>query len=438
MTSPRTIRPEDQGRPRPIYAVWEITLRCDHACEHCGSRAGPVRDDELSTTELLAVADALVRLGTREVTLIGGEAYLRSDVYELVEHLARQGMRVTMQTGGRGLTRERARRLAAAGMAAVGVSIDGTAAVHDTLRASPGSHAAAMRAIEHARAAGMVVTSNSQINRLNKHELPAIASELEAAGVQVWRCQLTAPMGRAADHPEWILQPYMVLDVIDALAEIQAHAGERARTRGVPEERAFHVTLGNNLGYYGPHEHVLRSRPGRPDRFFAGCQAGQYVMGIESDGTIKGCPSLPTAPYVGGNVRTLSLEEIWRAEGEQGPAMTFTRDRTREELWGFCAGCYYADVCRAGCSFTAHSTLGRRGNNPFCYHRATKLRAQGIREVLEHAVRAPGDPYDFGRFTLREEPWSTAAPQGLSLAAQPGSSPAGAEGPSRRSLPVLG
>ena len=426
MNSPRSIRPEDQDRPRPIYAVWEITLRCDHACEHCGSRAGPVRDDELSTAELLEVADALVRLGTREVTLIGGEAYLRSDVYQLVEHLARQGMRVTMQTGGRGLTADRARRLRDAGMAAVGVSVDGTASVHDTLRASPGSHAAAMRAIAHARAAGMVVTSNSQVNRLNMHELPAIADELEAAGVQVWRCQLTAPMGRAADHPEWILQPFMVLDVIDALAEIQARAAEKARARGVPEARAFRVALGNNLGYYGPHEHVLRSRPGQADRYFAGCQAGKYVMGIESDGTVKGCPSLPTAPYVGGNVRTLGLEDIWAF----AEAMKFTRERTREELWGFCAGCYYADVCRAGCSFTAHSTLGRRGNNPFCYHRASKLRERGLREVLEHAVRAPGEPYDFGRFALREEPWSTDAP--------PGASPGGAEGPSRRSLPVLG
>src|SRR5690606_1698470 len=128
---------------------------------HCGSRAGPVRDDELSTAELLEVADALVRLGTREVTLIGGEAYLRSDVYTLVEHLARQGVRVTMQTGGRGLTAARARRLREAGLAAIGVSIDGTEAVHDTLRASPGSHASALEAVANARAAGMVVTSNS-------------------------------------------------------------------------------------------------------------------------------------------------------------------------------------------------------------------------------------------------------------------------------------
>lgn len=425
MSSPRTIRPEDQDRPRPIYAVWETTLRCDHACAHCGSRAGPVRDDELSTAELLEVADALVRLGTREVTLIGGEAYLRSDVYTLVEHLARQGVRVTMQTGGRGLTAARARRLREAGLAAIGVSIDGTEAVHDTLRASPGSHASALEAVANARAAGMVVTSNSQINRLNAHELREIAELLDAHGVAVWRAQLTAPMGRAADHPEWIVQPYMILEIIDTLAELQAEAAARAQARGIPEEAAFRITLGNNVGYYGPHEHVLRSRPGRPDRFFAGCQAGQYVMGIESDGTVKGCPSLPTAPYVGGNVRTLDLADIWRS----GEAMMFTRDRTREELWGFCATCYYADVCRAGCSFTAHSTMGRRGNNPFCYHRASELRKRGVRERLVHAEQAPGDPYDFGRFTLREEPWSESESSE--------SSEAPAE-PRRRSLPVVG
>jgi len=406
VNSPRTIQAEDRDAPRPIYCVWEITLRCDQACEHCGSRAGPVREDELSTAELFEVADALVRLGTREVTLIGGEAYLRGDVYQLIEHIAKQGPRVTMQTGGRGLTADRAKKLRAAGLAAIGVSIDGMEGTHDTLRASTGSHASALRAVHNGRAAGLLVSSNSQINRLNMHELRDIAAELEAAGVSVWRAQLTAAMGRAGDHPDWILQPYMVLEVIDTLAQIQNESFARARAKGIPEARAFHVALGNNLGYFGPHERLLRTRPGKEDRYFTGCQAGQYVMGIESDGTVKGCPSLPTAPYTGGNVRTMTLEDIWR----NGEAMKFTRDRTIEELWGFCRSCYYADICRGGCSFTTHSALGRRGNNPFCYYRASELRKRGIREELIHAKKPPGDPYDFGRFELQEAPWSDAPP----------------------------
>lgn len=402
----RALRPTDLEVPRPIYVVWETTLRCDHACAHCGSRAGDARPDELSTEELLVVADSLIRLGAREVTLIGGEAYLRGDCYRLISHLRDGGIRVTMQTGGRGLTAERCKRLREAGLAAIGVSVDGTAAAHDELRASPGSHAAAMAGIAHARAAGLIVTSNTQVNRRNMHALRETAAELEAAGVAVWRAQLTAPMGRAADEPDWILQPYMILEVIDTLAEIQRGCLAEAERRQIPADRAFHVRLGNNLGYYGPHEQLLRARPGTPNAHWQSCGAGKFVMGIESDGTIKGCPSLPTGPYAGGNVRELSLEQIWT----HSEVIAFTRDRTADELWGFCKGCYYAEVCRAGCSFTAHTTLGRRGNMPFCYYRASQLRRQGQRELLVHKQRAAGDPYDFGRFELALEPWDAATP----------------------------
>jgi len=39
----RTLRQEDQGRAFPLYVVWEITMKCDQPCGHCGSRAGRAR-----------------------------------------------------------------------------------------------------------------------------------------------------------------------------------------------------------------------------------------------------------------------------------------------------------------------------------------------------------------------------------------------------------
>lgn len=408
MNSPaRALRSDDLLQPRPIYVVWETTLRCDHECAHCGSRAGDARPDELNTEELLEIADALVRLGSREVTLIGGEAYLRGDCYRLIEHMTRAKIRVTMQTGGRGLTADRCRKLKDAGLAAIGVSVDGPEEAHDTLRASPGSHAAALKGIQHAREVGLMVTSNSQVNRLNKDVLRETAELLADAGVAVWRAQMTAPMGRAADRPDWLLEPYMVMEVIDTLAEIQGWAQRRAEARGIPWERAFHVRLGNNLGYFGPHEQLLRSRPGAPETYWQGCSAGKFVMGIESDGTIKGCPSLPTAPYTGGNVRTAKLEDIWN----DAPEISFARTRETSELWGFCKSCYYAEVCRAGCSFTTHTAIGKRGNNPFCYYRASQLKRKGLRERVVLRQAAAGDPYDFGLYEIVEEAWTSPAPK---------------------------
>jgi radical SAM protein with 4Fe4S-binding SPASM domain len=397
----RRIRDEDLDRDIPIYAVWELTLKCDHACSHCGSRAGASRPYELNFEEIKEVARSLMRLGTREVTIIGGEAYLRDDVYDIIRFLAEGGIRVTMQTGGRSFDSEMAAKMKDAGLAAVGFSVDGLKETHDLLRNAPGSFDSVMRAIEAAKEMRLPVTANTQVNRVNKDSLRALGARLKDSGVRVWRAQLTVPMGRAADEPDWILEPYQILEVMDVLAEIQLDAAREARQKGIPIRRAFGVQASNNLGYYGPHEQILRSRPGQPESYWKGCQAGKYTLGIESDGTVKGCPSLPTAPYAGGNVRNLSLERIWK----QADTLAFTRDRTKDELWGFCKSCYYADVCMAGCSFTTHSTFGRRGNNPFCYYRADTLKKQGLRETLRRVERADGLPYDFGKFEIVREPW---------------------------------
>ena len=53
MASPRDITKEDKENPKPIYAVWETTMRCDHSCSHCGSRAEFSRPNELETEELV-------------------------------------------------------------------------------------------------------------------------------------------------------------------------------------------------------------------------------------------------------------------------------------------------------------------------------------------------------------------------------------------------
>jgi radical SAM protein with 4Fe4S-binding SPASM domain len=392
----RERRPEDGERAFPIHAVWELTMRCDQACDHCGTRAGPqtARPSELDTQEVFEVGRALARLGCREVALIGGEAYLRPDIGQIVRFLADLGLRVVMQTGGRTLTRKRAAALKEAGLTAIGVSVDGPAAVHDRLRGNLGSHAAAIAALEAAREAGLIVTANTQVSRLNQHLLRETCAELRKRDIQSWQVQLTVPMGRAADRPDWIVEPHTVVSIIDTLAQIQLEALE-----GPQPEIPFNVVCGNNLGYFGPHEVVMRSRPGGEVTHYGGCKAGVSLIGIESDGTIKGCPSLPTAPYAGGNVRDISLEQIW----EHAEALRFARERTLDELWGFCKTCYYADVCRGGCSWMAHCALGRRGNNPFCYHRVTELAKRGVREKLVAIQRAPNRPYDFGRFEIVEE-----------------------------------
>jgi MoaA/NifB/PqqE/SkfB family radical SAM enzyme len=96
-----------------------VTLKCDLACRHCGSRAGRARPDELDTNEALELVRQMAELGVLEVSLIGGEAYLRDDWLQIIAAVRAAGMQCTMVTGGRGLSPERARAAAAAGLQSV-------------------------------------------------------------------------------------------------------------------------------------------------------------------------------------------------------------------------------------------------------------------------------------------------------------------------------
>jgi radical SAM protein with 4Fe4S-binding SPASM domain len=377
---------------RPRYAVWEVTLRCDLACRHCSSRAGRARPDELTTAEALDVVEQLADLGVLEVTLIGGEVYLREDWLEIIRAIRRRGMECTIVTGGRGFTRERARAARDAGVMSVSISIDGDEPTHDALRGLKGSHAAAFAAMGHLAEAGVQVSANTQIGRRNRRDLPLVFDRIVAAGAHSWQVQITVAAGRVADDPALLLEPYQMLEVMPAVARLQARAS------------ALDVRIwpGNNLGYYGPFEALLRGN--LPGGRRGSCGAGRAIVGIESNGSLKACPSLPSEAYVGGNVRDHALRDVW----ERAEPLRFTRDDRRGELWGHCAGCYYAEDCLGGCSWTAHSLFGRRGNNPFCHHRAIELLERGRRERLVLMVPASGAPFDHGRFEIVEEDWPSA------------------------------
>ena len=381
-------------RFRPLYVVWEITLRCDQPCTHCGSRAGEARTDELDTAAALDVVRQLAELGAREVVLIGGEAYLHPGFLEIVRALRDAGITPTMTTGGRGVTPELARAMANAGLVQVSVSVDGIEPTHDKMRGARGSFRSALGALEACRAAGIAVTANTNLNRFNEADLEPLYDELRAAKIRAWQIQLTTPLGRAADRPDMIVQPYDLLRLLPRIAALK----ERAFEEGIL------ILPGNNLGYFGPEEGLLRSpRPDGEDHF-GGCTAGRYVLGIESDGAVKGCPSLQTAHYVGGTLKKKTLAAIW----DDAPELAFTRARGVDSLWGFCRTCDFAETCLGGCTFTAHALLGRPGNNPYCHFRARSFAKRGLRERLVLTEAAPGNPFDNGRFDLVVEPSDAA------------------------------
>jgi radical SAM protein with 4Fe4S-binding SPASM domain len=374
---------EDRRHTVPVHVVWEITLACNLKCGHCGSRAGRRRVNELSTAECLDVVRQLAEAGTREVTLIGGEAYLRRDWLQIAAEIARLGMFCGVQTGARGLTRERIQAAYDAGVRAFGVSVDGLRDLHDSLRGVPGSHDQAIQALRWIGETGIKPGVNTQINARSAPQLPQIFDEIVAAGAKYWQVQLTVAMGNAVDNSEILLQPHQIIDVVDCLAALY-HKGR---------DIGFRLAPGNSIGYFGRHEAHWRSLTG-DIAYWDGCTAGETALGLEADGTIKGCPSLPKSHYASGDTRSTSIKDAIAGLAER----TVRHDGNRGR--GFCGSCYYWNVCRGGCTWVSHVLEGRRGDNPYCYYRATTLARQGLRETITKVAEAPDEPFAVGRFKL--------------------------------------
>lgn len=161
----------------------------------------------------------------------------------------------------------------------MGVSLDGLAPLHDKVRNVPGSFDRAVDTLRRARAAGLAISVNTQIGAQTMPDLPALMDTIIELGATHWQIQLTVAMGNAVDNDALLLQPYQLQELMPLLA--------RLYKEGV--SRGLLMNVGNNIGYYGPYEHLWRGF-GDERVHWNGCAAGQTVIALEADGTVKGCP----------------------------------------------------------------------------------------------------------------------------------------------------
>jgi radical SAM protein with 4Fe4S-binding SPASM domain len=348
----------------PRLCVWELTLQCNLNCRHCGSRAGKGRDDELTTPEALKLANDLADLGCKNLTLGGGEPLLRRDWPLIATTLIDRGVKTNMVTNGRAWNKETTKTARTVGLESVAFSVDGLEETHTYVRRVEGHWRHVFDCIDDCKAHGVIPSVITTVHRRNLHELDALREVLAQHGVERWQVQLGNPTGNMADHRDLCIEPEDVLVMVPKIAQL---CRDKSRPKVYP---------GHNVGYYGDAEEDLRDTGGAIP-FWIGCTAGISVIGIESNGNIKGCLSLPSAMnhedrFVEGNIRQRSLRDIWTDPN----AFAYNRKFTVDQLEGFCRACDYAEICRGGCSWTAFAYTTSRYDNPYCYYRQLKLQEE--------------------------------------------------------------
>jgi radical SAM protein with 4Fe4S-binding SPASM domain len=349
----------------PLIVGWELTLACNLRCRHCASAAGAPRENELALDECLAICDQFPPLLVQEVDFTGGEPLLMPGWDRLAARLRELGITTRMVTNGIGLTAATVDRMKTAGLATVGVSLDGLEKVHDQVRAREGMFRTVVDGIGRLVAAGIPATVITAVNALNLGELPRMFELLRSLGVRAWQIQPVYPSGRGTNESELHLSEEQYMQFGSFVSQWAPQACASGLEMRPADSCGYFTELA-----YGPE--------------WYGCSAGIAAVGIMSDGRVKGCLSMPEE-LVEGDLRRNDLWEIWFREG----AFAYTREYERDKLGPNCAGCEYGDQCRGGCTSMSFTTTGGMHNDPYCFHgirerRTSALRPQHHRPELVH------------------------------------------------------
>lgn len=337
---------------RPKQSVIEITYSCNLKCKHCASdlNSNYVRGDQLTVDEFKTVINDIKKLGGEHLILSGGEALLHKEWDSIAQYAVGLGFKVSLISNGLIIDSNVAKKIKNAGISLVALSIDGNEEIHNFMRNNNRSYSKVLEAARLLKNENIKVNFITTVTKANIDILDQIENTIYQLGVDYWLIQIGSPMGRLNRHHDLVIDPTDLPIVVEYIIS--------AKKRGLVK-----ISIGDNIGYYSDNEMDLRksSKTGNTE-YFCGCFAGCLVVGIESNGNVKGCLSLQDDRFIEGNVRNESLIDIWNKKAN----FSYTRNFKKENLEGNCKKCDYGEICRGGCSFLAFGSTGRLYSNPYC------------------------------------------------------------------------
>lgn len=330
----------------PYYIALELTLKCNMRCIHCGSSAGYIRENELTTDEWTQVCKEASEIGCKLVTFLGGEPFLRKDWFEIAHNIKAFGMNVSIITNGYALDEKLASQLAELKPYTVAVSIDGAKPdTHDSIRQVNGSYEKCLNSLNLLKEYNIPASVVTTIHKKNIKELPEMRNFLLNKKI-AWQIQIADTMGRFPHDLHVNPKEFYSLGLFIA----------STRSRYAVDEMP--VTGAHCIGY---NSHLLPNVTISPK--WMGCQAGVSVLGVQSDGSVKGCLSL-SDEFVAGNVKEKPLTEIWHDSN----AFNYNRNFTTDTLKGDCTNCKYGKKCRGGCMGVSIAETGEPHGDPYCFY----------------------------------------------------------------------
>ena len=220
-----------EGFARPYVVSWNLTYRCNLACEHCYLDAGGTPlvgtenfadRSELGTEECFRVIDEIAAFAPECLTILtGGEPLLRRDILEIVRRASERGLWVVVGTNGVRITENLARRLAEAGARGLSLSLDALDPDrHDRFRKVRGAWRNTVEGAEILNRTGLPFIVQTTAGSHNLGELDAIADFAhDRLAAKVWNLYFLVPTGRGQFVSD--ITPAQYDEVLASLYRIQ-------------------------------------------------------------------------------------------------------------------------------------------------------------------------------------------------------------------------
>ena len=309
---------------------WNITKACNLKCEHCYRDAGGKDVNELSTSEGKDLLLEIAKAGFKIVILSGGEPLLRKDIFELISCAASVGLRPVLGTNGVLFTEEIVRKLKAAGVARVGISLDSKDfLIHDDFRKQKGAWKKTVEAMRICQQEGVDFQVHTTVTRRNYKEIIEITDFVTALGAKAHHIFFLVPTGRGKEISGVFIGAGEIKEVLEKVLTKQKDTPIELKPVCAPQ----FIPLAKKMGL------VLR--------FQRGCLAGTSYCCILPNGDVHPCPYLPLKI---GNVREEKFSSIWK----NNPVFNKLRSL---EYSGSCGICGHKSSC-GGCRARAYYESG--------------------------------------------------------------------------------
>ena len=339
----------------PMLVIWEVTQACDLACVHCRASAQSERHPhELSTDQGYRLLDEIRRFGEPLMVFTGGDPLKRPDLYDLVRHSVRIGLRTNVTPSATPLlTAEAIDGFKAAGVSRMALSLDGPdAASHDDFRGIPGTFERAMFALTHARDIGLDTQLQTTVTRRNMKRLTEMAEIAREVRTKMWSLFFLIVTGRAAEQDDLRAEEYE--QVFEFMYDLSKTA-----PFGIKTTEAMHYRRYVAQRIRAEHGVTENENAKGVAWRTAGVSDGKGFVFVSHTGEIYPSGFLP---ITGGNVLRDSLTDVYQNSS------LFRSLRDADQREGKCGICEYQKVCGGSRSRAYALTGNYLAEDPRCVY----------------------------------------------------------------------